>query len=313
MTGPPRRPRRRRSEGPRGGPAGTRAARPSRVPLRSRSRGSQILTYAHRIQERDIEILFDLHEHRVLTTRQVRDLHFNCYRVAGRRLLSLFELDLVTRFRPPRRTGSHPYHYTLEEPGALIVATRLDIELKQTGFRRDTPKRIAKSIRLDHWVETNDFFCHLAWSLRTSGAGSLIEWWGERRCRGLWDLVEPDGLGRIRSQDGDLSFFLELDRGTENHDQLRAKSEGYADMPLLEDTPRLLLFSFPTPRREAEARRAIETPGMSVATTVRERVTTDPLGPVWQPLGHPFRVPILELPEAAPLPDPHVPGGVSRG
>ncbi|MGH2655172.1 MAG: replication-relaxation family protein [Actinomycetota bacterium] len=165
MTGPPLGPRRRRRGGPLGGPAGTRAARPSRVPLRSRSRGSQILTYAHRIQERDIEILFDLYEHRVLTTRQIRDLHFNCYRVASRRLLSLFELDLVTRFRPPRRTGSHPYHYTLEEPGALIVATRLDLALKQTGFRRDTPKRFAKSFWLDHWVETNDFFCRLAWAL----------------------------------------------------------------------------------------------------------------------------------------------------
>jgi hypothetical protein len=248
----------------------------------------------------------------VLTTRQITELHFNCYRVASRRLLALYELDLVTRFRPPIPAGSAPYHYTLAEAGAFIVATRLDVELKETGFRRDTPKRMAKSPRLDHWVETNDFFTRLAWVSRKSGTVSLVEWWGERRCRRLWAGVEPDGLGRLLGAGFDLSFFFELDRGTENHAQLRAKAEGYSEIALLEDAPRVVLFCFPTPRRETEARSAIETPGMVVATTVRERAMADPLGRVWHPLGHPFRVSILDLTEAASPPEPHDPGGATR-
>ena len=93
-------------------------------------------------------------------------------------------------------------------------------------------------------------------------------------------------------------FFFELDRGTETHPQLRAKLRRYSEVSLLNDVPRVLLFACLTERREVEVRGDLHSPGLTVATTALERVMTEPLGPGWQPLKHPFRVPLLELASA---------------
>lgn len=122
------------------------------------------------------------------------ELHFNCYRLAGVSSPVRVGIGDPVPATEADRLGALPLHPA--EAGAFIVATRLDVELKETGFGRDTPKRMAKSPRLDHWVETNDFFTRLAWALKSEPA-TLAEWWGERRCRRLWNGVEPDGLGRL--------------------------------------------------------------------------------------------------------------------
>jgi len=58
-----------------GGPVRTPTRRPRRVPPRSCVRGSSIHSVMHRVQERDLRISVDLLEHRVLTTRQLVELH----------------------------------------------------------------------------------------------------------------------------------------------------------------------------------------------------------------------------------------------
>lgn len=100
---------------------------------------------------------------------------------------------------------------------------------------------------------------------------------------------------RVAGEDSDLWFFFELDRGTETHAQLRAKLLRYSEVTLLPDVPRTVLFAFPTERREAEARPALRAPGTSVATTVLDLAMADPLGSVWLPIGHPIRLPLLDL------------------
>jgi hypothetical protein len=107
--------------------------------------------------------------------------------------------------------------------------------------------------------------------------------------------IQPDGVGRVAFDDGQVWFFFELDRGTEPHERLRAKLRHYAELALLKDVPHIVLFAFPTERREAEVRRDLFSSGLTVATTVLGRSMADPLGPVWQPLGHPFRVGLLDL------------------
>jgi hypothetical protein len=107
--------------------------------------------------------------------------------------------------------------------------------------------------------------------------------------------TDADGVGRVACGEGQLSFFFELDRGTEPHGRLRAKLHRYAEVAPLTDAPRILLFAFLTERREIEARRALFSPGFTLATTSLERSMADPLGPVWQPLGDPFLVSLLQL------------------
>jgi hypothetical protein len=67
------------------------------------------------------------------------------------------------------------------------------------------------------------------------------------------------------------------------------------EIGLFPDAPRTLLFVFPSERREIEARKALHVAGMSVATTVLELAMADPLAPVWLPIGHPIRLPLLDL------------------
>jgi len=271
--------------------------RPRRVSLRSRSGDSSILSVIHRIQERDVRILFDLHEHRVLTTNQIVELQFPSYHVGWRRLRVLDQLGFIRHFQPPRQYGSAPYHFVLDEAGAFLVAVRLDTDLKGIGYRLDDAVRIARSQTRDHLVAANGFFTRLAWACRRNGEATVGEWLGERRARQGWGVrIEPDGIGSVSDGRVQVRFFFELDLGTETHRQLRAKASGYTEVALLDDAPRVLLFAFPTVRREIEARRELLVPGITVATSALKEAMADPLGPVWQPLGQPFRLTLLELP-----------------
>jgi hypothetical protein len=194
----------------------------------------------------------------------------------------------------------------LDEPGALLAAVRYDTDLKTLGWHPDDAIRIARSQTRDHLVQANGFFTRLAWCCRTNGRARLTEWIGESRATRGWGVaVKPDGVGRITDDASEAWFFFELDRGTETHAQLRAKIRRYSEVALLPDVPRTVLFAFPTERREAEARPALRAPGMTVATTLLALAMTDPLGPVWLPIGHPLRLPLLDLERSPSAVDLH--------
>lgn len=125
--------------------------------------------------------------------------------------------------------------------------------------------------------------------MRRAAAEWSLETWGG-------PIVTPDGIGRISAGDRQVSFFLEYDRGTENHDRLESKIDRYRRIGRMNDRPDALLFVFPTPAREREVRRSLSGPGFTLATAVRHDVLRDPLGPVWLSLREDRRRPILELP-----------------
>lgn len=259
-----------------------------------RARSEAFRKIVHHLTERDVSILLDLYEHKVLTTRQIHQLHFSSERIAQRRLAILCSYGLVWGYRPHRERGSHQIHWLLLRVGALVVSSRLDTDLKGIGWNDDLPARLAKSRNLTHRREVNGFFASLAQACRLTGNYSLAEWWSERSAsRGL--PVAPDGIGRIRGENFDLRFFHEHDRSTENHAQLRAKIERYREAALLDHAPRILLVTFLTEQRESETRALLDVRGLTVATAVYEQALVDPLGPVWRALGQPLRCFILQL------------------
>jgi hypothetical protein len=246
------------------------------------------------LTKRDFEILVELYEHRVLTTPQIYELHFDTHTRASKRMLQLYRLGLVERFRPHTSTGSAPWHYTLDEPGARLVAARQEIDFRDFIFKKARIFDVVGSPRLRHRVECNEFFARLTLACRRRGW--RLEWTGERRAAALWDsIVSPDGIGRIVADEWEISFFIEYDRGTENHDQLENKVERYRIVGRTSVRPDALLFVFPSPARERHARRALIGAGFPVATAVRHHVLRDSLGPVWLPLHDDRRVPILDL------------------
>lgn len=107
----------------------------------------------------------DLYEHKVLTTSQLTDLHFDSQRATERRLLKLYQHGVIQRFRPVSEMGSYPFHFLLGDLGAQVVAAELAVELKDLKLAlklaKDPLVRIAYSPRLGHLVALNTFFTRL--------------------------------------------------------------------------------------------------------------------------------------------------------
>jgi hypothetical protein len=231
----------------------TKRKRESRRP--SRLTESAIVKLASHITERDRRIALDCYEHNVLTTDQIMRLHFTSTRIAQVRLQRLYELRVLERFRPGPRAGegSHPYHWTLDEAGALIVADWKGLDRSELRYTRDDGLRLAGSRNLTHHVEANEFFTRLAVDANRAG-GALSEWYGVRTLAHLLArIVVPDGYGVLTMPNRPpRHLLLELDRGTEPSQILREKAKAYADIlphsSLSKHEP-FVIFAVPSIRR----------------------------------------------------------------
>ena len=213
---------------------------------------------AAQLTARDRRIALDCYDHRALTTEQLQRLHFRSLRVAQRRLGELHALRVLERFRPPWQPGqgSSPYHWTLDEAGARVVAALLEIPREQVAWSRDSTLALAGSSKLPHLLAVNEFFTRLAAEAAEAG-GALREWWGERRAAATFGgALAPDGYGRVELGGRSLAFLLELDRGSEPHARLQEKARRYArelpasDLAAQQPLPLLLV---PSAARAARA------------------------------------------------------------
>jgi hypothetical protein len=153
--------------------------------------------------------------------------------------------------------------------------------------RLEYDARLPKSPRLEHLVESNQFFVTLVSACRRDERFELTTWWGERTSAAhLSTRARPDGLGTLAGQNGTCTFLFELDRGTERGDRLESKAFSYAPLFRGEDAPDAFLFLFPTEERERWARRKLRVPlRIVIATSQRALHEADPLGRVWLPVG----------------------------
>lgn len=71
-----------------------------------------IARLASHLTERDRQIALDCFEHRVLTTGQIKRLHFTDTRTTVARLDVLYRLRVLDRFRPSRRGVGEPLRIT---------------------------------------------------------------------------------------------------------------------------------------------------------------------------------------------------------
>jgi len=277
-------------------PRGIRAQRRSKPPR------SPLLDLAGRLTDRDRSLCQDLFEHRVLNTHQIAELYFPSDHTARRRLVELYRMAVLDRFRP-RASGSAPYHYVLDELGARVVAAERGLEFRELRFRKENVEQFPYRPELHHLVGTNGFFTRIASECRRDVGHRLAEWWSERRTRSRWgSIVLADGFGVIEGPARQRSFLLEFDRGTESPARLALKLDAYERVALVDERPDAVLFCFPDPDREASVRSALYRPGMTLATASWDRVADDPLGPVWLPIGEQRRRTLLDLPVAASAP-----------
>lgn len=235
------------------------------------------------MSDRNRDLCRLLLDHRVLTTQQVTEVAFDSVNAAQHRLVTLYRLRVLDRFRPLRLTGSAPFHYVLDEMGVAIIAAERGIGRDELGYRRDKALALAHSQRLVHTVGVNGFFTALIGAARRSPSRSaLTEWWSERRCAATWGhTVRPDGYGCWREGGEATDFFLEYDRGTETLDRLVEKLDRYAKLQAASQITTLVLLWLPNPRREEELLRRVHRPRVPLATA--SPALGGPAGAVWCP------------------------------
>jgi hypothetical protein len=268
---------------------------------RARVGAAAVAALASRLGERDRLVALTCYEHRVLTTEQLRRLYFRSSRRCRDRLDQLYKLRVLDRFRPyrPPGEGSAPYHWILDEAGAHIVAACLDLDRSELRWRHQAAIAIARSTKLAHQLEVNELFTRLAEEASAAG-GRLAEWWSERRCTALLDgPVAPDGYGKLLLPGRrPVSFLLELDRASEDHERLRQKLRRYGKaLPrsaLADDDP-VVVVAVPTQTRRDNLARTL------ASATIPHRVI------VWTPTHSPLSAltDLIESVDLAPLPAPH--------
>ena len=258
---------------------------------------SKIQKVSSSVTERDQLICLDLHEHRVLTTDQLYELHFESIQRARARLSRLYELGVIWRTRPRIHLGSLPWHYILDEIGAMIVAENLGIDQREVGYRSDQKRTLIDNQRLRHTRAANSFFTRMIFAARSTDSPIRVaEWRGEAWCARRWLLhVRPDGYAELQRPIGPLELVLELDLGTENRGRLEDKMERYRVLARAATAPDIVLFCFPSPAREASARRVFRGTPMPVATATFDRHLDVPLGPNWLLVDGDRRIRISDL------------------
>lgn len=173
---------------------------------------------AARLTARDRDLLDRLNEHEPLTTSELRLLFFSGESRCRRRLRALEAHELLLRVYPTRsqRGGSSEALWFLSPEGRRLLGA---------PGRRPPGLSIPD---LDHRRAVAQFFCSLIERSLNRKSEGLWSWRGERSCeRGLGGAGRPDGYGRYLHPRGELTFYLELDRGTETLARLRAKLDTY--------------------------------------------------------------------------------------
>jgi hypothetical protein len=262
-----------------------------------------VMAVAHRLTERDRSILTMLFRHRVFTTDQLAEMYFDNVNTAQHRLTTLYQLRLVDRFQPiDRRFVSQPYHYVLDQLGAMVMAASRDEDPVKLRWQQSKALAIGRSQRLAHLVGSNGFFSALTAEARRRDDCELELWWSERYFTAQFEkIVRPDGLGIWRERGGGATCCLEYDRSTETLDRLVAKLDDYVQLQIASEKAYWVLFCFRNPRREATARRALAEATVPVATAALGR-TQRPNEAIWVPIG--YDGPGMRLAELSGVPHP---------
>ncbi len=225
-----------------------------------------------RVTLRDRELLDRLAQHEPLSTSELCLLFFTGARACRGRLLKLEQQKLLTRVYPSRewRGGATEALWFLSPHGRQMIGA---------SARRPPGLSIPD---LEHRRAAAGFFLDLVrGSLDTPGEG-LYRWLGEQQAQhGTGPTVRPDGYGRYLLPDGEITFYLEIDRGTETTKRVKDKLAAYQRALAADrnrDRGNILLVCESRRRLASLARCAPAGPPWVWGTTDRKRYRLLPAG-----------------------------------
>jgi Replication-relaxation len=230
------------------------------------------------IDERDLQVLLHLLEHKVLTTHQISSLHFRSLRRCQHRMRELKDPGLVSSFSVGRGFGEGraPACWYLTKPGLAELADAKGVRVSGLPWVPDSSYRTNKL--LAHRLGVNAFFCALAEASRSVQGHCLATWRPEHWVRTRAAEVKPDGFGRYLHRAGACEFYLEYDRATEASGALSRKLEGYLKLAAgwtreqeLLGFPNLLVL-VPEGSARGRSRRPFDLPSGPSTSPARSRV-----------------------------------------
>ena len=294
----------------------SRSPNPASSPSRTSPLSLTLIDVSHRLRSRDYSLASLLDEHTTLTTDQLTDVLFTSAITCRHRLTVLRSFGFVDRFI--RRSEPGMPNIVCWVPGPLsarLTALAAGQTPPTARALRERQDRIYANPALDHLLEANDFFVRLLAHSRTSQDTALARWWSERATAGAFgQRIHPDGHGVWAAADGEVGFFLELDRGTESLGRLADKLSSYRRLRAEGGPPYVVLFALPNRSREQNLHRRLADrpePSLVIATTSPE-AGADPAEPVWRLVGNGrHRIGLIDLPgghgQSGPL-NPGPPG-----
>jgi hypothetical protein len=272
---------------------------------------SSMRTPTIQLQERDLSLLRELFESRLMTIAHIALLYFEGKKEPAKKRVQKLK---AAGFIAERRRRAN-------EPSILFLAAKgfalLEKEGRISEFPRLSPQAFKKraevsDLTLRHELAVMDCKAALVSAILQSDSFSIAEFstWpalhqfeAERPGSSLPVLVKPDGFLRIHEQDGERIdervFFLEVDRSTEVLETLVLRSAAYMDYyrtggfalrngatrsDYKEFPFRVLLVMNNAERRNNVALRLVELhpPILTqVWLTTFPEMLSDPLGSIW--------------------------------
>ncbi|WP_426509597.1 replication-relaxation family protein [Dactylosporangium sp. McL0621] len=262
----------------------------------TRTNADRVLAALAFCTERDLQVFEWLYDHQVLTIGQIAAMVFNSRSAAQERLLRLYRLGMLERFRL-LQSPQVGWHYVLDRLGTEVIAARRGDPTPRPSTVAEQRRRIATNRQLQHTLGVNQFFADLIVYARHHDNAALLRWWSEVQCCeplrfGAVSMhrVRADGHGVFVEGKRRVAFFLEYDRGTESLSVLADKADRYGELVAQGGPAWPVLFFLPDRTREDGLHHLLRRrpPTTPVATAVRNELAAQQTvaDSVWRPVGN---------------------------
>lgn len=239
---------------------------------RSTTTAAALAGLSGRLTERDFTIIDALARLGVMTTAQLAAVFFPSVYAAKIRLLTLTQLELLTKFRLPN-TGM--MRYTLDWAGQALHALRTGSKLPSRAEAEWEVQRRCFSPKRAHDEGAVEAVAALHLACRQMGTARITEWLSEAEASVEFQGMRPDAAFTLETDSrGTLMAWYEHDTGTETLARLTAKVEAYRRRrsPLLPYNRHVLIGCATTARIRALAGAITSTGDLTVAAGLHHRL-----------------------------------------